>query len=157
MAYTRQPNVVIAGTALKQNPPPTTTTPAGVVPVTLEAEIATTTSLGVVQVGSGLSITPAGVLSASGSATGLINVYLTSVNYTITSSDYYVGGTTGGITITLPSGTTGKVYVIKNQAASGNITVTGTGGQKLDTSVNKTLGGDASLIVVFDGTRWNLV
>lgn len=157
MAYTRQPNVVIAGTALKQNPPATTTTPAGVVPVTLEAEIATTTSLGVVQVGSGLSITPAGVLSASGAATGLINVYLTSVNYTITSSDYYVGGTTGGITITLPSGTTGKVYVIKNQAASGNITVTGTGGQKLDTSVNKTLGGDASLIVVFDGTRWNLV
>lgn len=156
MAYTRQPNVVIAGTGLKQNPPATTTTPPGVVPVTLEAEIATAASLGVVQVGSGLTITPAGVLSATGSGSSLINVKLTSTNYTATASDYYIGATTGGVTITLPAGIVGKVYVVKNQASSGNITVKGTG-QNLDQSGDKTLGGNASLIAVFDGTRWNLI
>lgn len=66
MAYNRLPQTVLAGMALKQNPPPSIIQPAGIVPVTLDAEIATTTSLGVVQVGSGLSITVAGVLSATG-------------------------------------------------------------------------------------------
>jgi hypothetical protein len=66
MAYNRQPQTVLAGMALKQNPPPGIIQPAGIVPVTLDADIATTTSLGVVQVGSGLSITPSGVLSAIG-------------------------------------------------------------------------------------------
>ena len=86
----------------------------------------------------------------------MINVYLTSTNYTATASDYYIGATQGGITITLPAGVTGKVYIVKNQASSGNITVKGTG-QNLDQSGDKVLGGNASLIAVFDGTRWNLV
>jgi hypothetical protein len=66
MAYTRTPNTVIAGTGLKQNPPPSPLAPAGAIPVVLDAEIATTTSLGVVQVGSGLAITLEGVLSTTG-------------------------------------------------------------------------------------------
>lgn len=155
MAYTRQPNVVIAGTALKQNPPASIITPPGIVPVTLEAEIATTTSLGVIQVGAGLAITPAGVLSATGGGSSLINVKLTSTNYTAIASDYYIGATKKDITITLPAGVVGKVYVVKNQA-EGNIKVKGTG-QNLDNSGDKTLGGESSLIAIFDGTRWNLV
>lgn len=156
MSYNRQPNVVICGAGLKQNPPASTTTPPGVVPVTIEAEIASTSSLGVVQVGDGLSITPAGVLSATGSASSLINVKLTSSNYTAKLDDYYIGATAGGITITFPAGVLGKVYVVKNQASSGNITVKGTG-QNLDQSGDKVLGGNASLIAVFDGIRWSLV
>lgn len=155
MAYNRQPNVVIAGTALKQNPPASTVTPPGIVPVTLDADIATTASLGVIQVGSGLSITPTGILSATGSSSSLINVKLTSTNYTASSNDYYIGATKKNITITLPAGIVGKVYVIKNQA-DGNITVKGTG-QDLDQSGNRTLGSEGSLTVVFDGARWNLV
>jgi hypothetical protein len=154
MAYTRQPNVVIAGNALKQNPPASTVTPPGIVPVTLDADIATTTSLGVVQVGSGLAITPAGVLSATGGS-DRINVTLTSVNYTATLDNYYIGATKKGITITFPAGVVGKVYVVKNQA-EGSITVKGTG-QNLDQSGDKNLGSESSLIAVFDGTRWNLV
>ena len=154
MAYTRQPNVVIAGNALKQNPLASTVTPPGIVPVTLDADIATTTSLGVVQVGSGLAITPAGVLSATGGS-DRINVTLTSVNYTATLDNYYIGATKKGITITFPAGVVGKVYVVKNQA-EGSITVKGTG-QNLDQSGDKNLGSEASLIAVFDGTRWNLV
>jgi hypothetical protein len=153
MAYNRQPNVVFAGTALKQSPSPSTTTPPGIIPVTLDANIATTTSLGVIQVGAGLSITAAGVLSAVGDS--LIDVKLTSSNYTATSSDYYIGATAKNITITFPLGVVGKVYVVKNQS-EGSITVKGTG-QNLDKSGDKTLGSETSLITVFDGTRWNLV
>lgn len=158
MAYTRQPNVVIAGVGLKQNPAATTTTPPGVVPVTLEAEIATTTSLGVVQVGSGLSITPAGILSATGgSGAPIFNVYLTAVNYTALQTDCYIGATNKDITITLPLGVVGKLYVVKNQAPNGSIKVQGSLGQKLDDSSSKTLGEDGVLLALFDGTRWNLI
>lgn len=155
MAYSRQPNVVFAGTALRQNPSASTTTPPGLVPVTLECEEATTTSLGVIQVGSGLSITPSGILSATGSSSSLINVQLTSINYTASLTDYYIGATKKNITITFPAGIVGKVYVVKNQA-DGNIKVKGTG-QDLDQSGDRTLGSEGSLTAVFDGTRWNLV
>jgi len=154
MAYNRQPNVVLAGTALKQNPSASTISPPGIIPVTLDADIAKTTSLGVIQVGSGLSITAAGVLSAIGGSDN-INVKLTNITYTATSSDYYIGATNKNIIIILPLGILGKVYIVKNQA-EGNITVKGTG-QNLDKSGDKTLGTEASLIVVFDGFRWNTI
>ena len=156
MAYSRQPNVTIAGRGLTQNPAPLPVAPAGIIQVGYDANIATSSQLGVVQVGAGLAITPAGILSATGSSSSLINVKLTSTNYTAAASDYYIGATQGGITITFPAGVTGKVYIVKNQASSGNITVKGTG-QNLDQSGDKTLGGNASLIAVFDGTRWNLI
>jgi hypothetical protein len=156
MAYNRQPQTVLAGTALKQNPSPTIVTPAGVIPVTLDAEIATTASLGVVQVGSGLAITPAGLLSATGSSSGVVNVVLVSFDYTVKPTDYYIGATKKDIDITLPLGVTGKIYVIKNQV-SGSIQVKTTAGQKIDNSSSKTLGTDDSLTVIFDGSRWNVI
>jgi hypothetical protein len=157
MAYSRQPQVVIAnGGALKQTPVPSNIQPPGIVPVEIEAEISTTANLGVVQVGSGLSITPLGVLSATNSGSNFINVKLTNVDYTATASDYYIGATKKDIDITLPLGITGRVYVIKNQI-SGNIEVKCTSGQKINTSSSKTLGSEDSIIVVFDGTRWNTI
>jgi hypothetical protein len=156
MAYSRQPNVTIAGRGLTQNPPPAPVAPAGIIQVGYDSNIATTTSLGIVQIGSGLSITPDGILSATGSGSSLINVFLTANNYTATANDYYIGVTHDNRTITLPPGVTGKVYIVKNQA-SGNITVTGTGGQKIDGSTSKSLGSDNSIVVVFDGTRWNVI
>jgi len=154
MAYNRQPNVVFAGTALKQNPLPSTVTPPGIIPVTIDADIATTTSLGVVQIGSGLAITPAGLLSATNS--GLESVKLTSVDYTATASDYFIGATKKDITITLPLGIIGKTYAIKNQV-TGNITVTGTGSQKIDNSLTQKLEVNKSIIVIFDGVLWNII
>lgn len=157
MAYSRQPQVVIAnGGALKQTPSVSSQTPPGIVPVELEALIATTTNLGVVQVGSGLSITPTGILSATGSSSSFINVTLTNVDYTATAADYYIGATKKEIDITLPLGIAGRVYVIKNQA-TGNIKVKCSGGQTLDTSSSKTLGSESSIIIVFDGSRWNVI
>lgn len=157
MAYSRQPQVVIAnGGALKQTPSASSNHPPGIVPVELEAEISTTNSLGVVQVGSGLSITPSGILSATGGSSSFINVTLTSTDYTATASDYYIGATKKEIDITLPLGIMGKVYIIKNQV-SGNIKVKASGSQKIDTSSDKTLGTESSIIVVFDNTRWNII
>jgi hypothetical protein len=162
MAYNRQPQTVLAGTALKQNPPPSIIQPAGIIPVTLDSDIATTTSLGVVQVGSGLSITLAGILSATGGDSSCsVNIVLTSTNYTATADDCYIGATNGddddnSITITLPIGVDGKLYYIKNQG-KGNIKVQGTSGQTIDGSSSKTLGTNGSFIVVFAGTRWNIL
>lgn len=154
MAYSRPP--VQPGRALKRSPAVPIESTAGVFDFALDADIATTTSLGVVQVGSGLAITPAGVLSATNTGTDLINIKLTSVDYTALLTDYYIGATKKDIDITLPLGVVGKVYIIKNQV-SGNIEVKGSGGQKIDTSSDKTLGTEASIIVVFDGTRWNII
>ena len=153
MTYLRLPNSRLPGRALSQTP--AANGDAGILPLTLDADIATTTSLGVVQVGSGLSITPTGILSVIG-GNSLINVKLTAVNYTALTTDYYIGATKKDITITLPLGIVGKVYVVKNQI-NGNIEVKGSGGQKLDTSSDKNLGSECSIIVVFDGTRWNIV
>ena len=154
MTYLRLPNSKLPGRALSQTP--AANGDAGILPLTLDADIATTTGLGVVQVGSGLSITPSGVLSTTSSSSSFINVTLTNVDYTATASDYYIGATKKEIDITLPLGITGKVYVIKNQA-TGNIKVKCSGGQTLDTSSSKTLGSESSIIVVFDGSRWNVI
>lgn len=147
MSYNRPIN---PGLGLKQIP----STEPGVQQLTLDSDIATTSTVGVIQVGSGLSITPAGVLSAT-SGNSLISVKLTTTNYTATATDYYIGANKKDITITLPLGITGKVYIVKNQV-EGNIKVKGTG-QNLDSSGDKTLGSEASIIVVFDGTRWNII
>ena len=153
MAYSRPP--VQAGRGLTRSPglPESST---GVFDYALDSDVSTTTTIGMVQVGSGLAITPAGILSATGSGSSLINVKLTSINYTAIASDYYIGATKKDIEITLPLGVTGKVYVIKNQA-SGNIKIKASGGQKIDTASDKTLGTEDSLVVVFDGIRWNVI
>jgi len=158
MAYSRQPQVVIAnGGALKQTPPVSSQTPPGIVPVEIESLISTTTNLGVVQVGSGLSITPGGVLSATGgSSNNFVTVKLTDFSYSVTATDLYVGATSNNITITLPAGVLGRVYYVKNQA-NGNIRVQGSGGESIDGLAFQTLGSNAGFIVVFDGTRWNIL
>lgn len=155
MAYSRPP--VQPGRALKRSPSVPIESTAGVLDFALDADIATTTSLGVVQVGSGLAITSAGVLSATNSgASDFVNVYLTNVSYTVTATDLYVGATNNNITITLPAGILGRVYYIKNQSG-GNIKVQGTGGETIDGNAFQTLGSNAGFIVVFDGTRWNIL
>lgn len=156
MAYNRLPQTVLAGVALKQTPPPTIVQPAGIVPVTLDADVATVTSLGVVQVGSGLAITAGGVLSATNTGNSTYSVKLTGVNYTATASDYYIGATDSGITITLPKGVLGKSYAIKNQD-NGNVTVKGTGSEKIDGSSTQTLATNKAIIVLFDGTQWEII
>jgi len=152
MSYTRPPASTLAGVALKQTPAPST---QALAPVVLDAEIATTTQLGVVQVGSGLSITPQGVLSATTSSS-LFAVKIITANYTPTANDYYIGAIKKDITITLPVGVTGKVYVVKNEE-NGEITITGTSSQKIDGSTSEKLSTNKSLMVIFNGTEWQSI
>lgn len=156
MSYYRQPNCIVAGVALTQNPPNTSMSPSGILPVIIDVNIATSNTLGVIMVGSGLSITANGVLSTV-VAPGGVSVKLVSTNYTVLPTDYYVGATKHTITITLPLGTLGKFYIIKNQSGEGGVRVVGTSGQTLDTSSSKVLGDEQSLMLIFDGTRWNIV
>lgn len=156
MSYSRPPNVIVAGVGLIQNPPTSMVSPPGIVAVQVDAAIATSSTLGVVKVGSGLTITPQGLLSATGGSSIIVNVKVTAVDYTALATDYYIGAITNGITITLPLGILGKVYYIKNQT-TGNITLTGTGGQTINNSINRILGNEDGLIVVFDGSRWNVI
>lgn len=123
--------------------------------MTLDADIATVSSLGVVQVGNNLSIDVNGVLSAV-STTDLIPVVLVNTYYFASPTDYYIGAIRKDIQIILPPGVIGKVYVIKNQA-NGNIKVFASDGQTLDTDTVKTLGSESSITVVFDGSRWNII
>jgi hypothetical protein len=84
------------------------------------------------------------------------NIKLTAVNYTLTDTDEYVGATANGIVITLPPGVEGRWYYIKNQV-SGSITVQGTGIDTIDGSSSKTLHTNASIMLVFDNIRWNIL
>jgi hypothetical protein len=161
MAYSRPP--VQPGRGLTRTPVIPIESTAGVLDYALDANIATTTELGVVQVGSGLSITLEGILSATGGDSGCsVNVKLISANYTATDLDCYIGATNNNeeeednITITLPTGVEGKLYYIKNQG-KGNIKVKGTGGQTIDGSSSKTLGTNGSFIIIFAGGRWNIL
>jgi len=195
MAYIRPPNTIfVTGPALTTTPGPTPLDPAGVIPLTITANIASSntlgvvqagglitidangvidievtskTNLGVVQIGDNINVDANGVISVANTfVTGSccnVNVKLVTSNYTAAANDCYVGvkstdddDSPTPVVITLPLGVLGKQYIIKNQK-SGNIKVQGTSGQKLDTSAFKTLGAEASLIAIFDGTRWNLI
>jgi len=102
MAYNRPPNVVLAGTALRQNPLPTPVAPAGIIPVELDAEIASKTQLGVVKIGDGIDVTPEGVISVS-SFSGGCNTILVGEDYECESDDCYIGvHSIGPVTVSLP-------------------------------------------------------
>jgi hypothetical protein len=92
----------------------------------------------------------------SGPSSLSLNVILVNDDYTATSNDQYIGAIENNITITLPLGTLGRVYYVKNES-NGNIKVVGSGGQTIDGSAFQTLGTNGGIIVVFDGSRWNIL
>jgi len=104
MAYNRPPQVTLAGVGLKQNPSPSITQPPGIVPVTLDADIATTTSLGVVKVGNNIDVTPDGTISVTfPSPEHPCRAILVTTDYTALTSDYYIGvKSSGPVNVFLP-------------------------------------------------------
>jgi hypothetical protein len=78
------------------------------------------------------------------------------VDYTATATDYFICTTDNDADITLPVGVAGKVYVIKNRSF-GSIKVNTSGGQNIDGASSKTLGTNVSLMVIFDGTHWDII
>jgi len=99
---------------------------------------------------------PQGPAGPSGTQSGIIPVRLVNTDYDCVNTDYYIGATEKNITITLPAGQIGRIFVVKNQT-DGNVRVEGTNGEKLDDSSFKILGTEGSLMVVFVTGRWNLI
>ena len=97
MAYTRNPNSVFAGRGMIQTPPANLLDPAGALPVTLDIDIATTSTLGIVQIGDNISITPEGVISVASPGSGP----------TGPAGPQGPSGVTGATGATGPSGVTG--------------------------------------------------
>jgi predicted dehydrogenase len=82
--------------------------------------------------------------------------------YTALSTDYFLCVLTNGlVTITLPTGILGTVYIVKDcfgDAANNPITIQGTGGQTIDGNATATINADyGSITLIFEGTDWSIV
>jgi hypothetical protein len=160
MAYTRNPNSVIAGIALSQTPGPIPLTPAGILPVILDAKVATTTSLGVVQIGDNIEVTPEGVISVQSSSICKRATKLISENYTASECDYYIGvDSTKAVTVTLPptphAGTELIIKVeMKPPVGSRKVTIKTSDGSTIDGSSSVTLQQSYEFIRVLYRNNW---
>ena len=142
MAYLRPPNTIRAGRGLKQNPPSGSLAPAGILPVTFDCNVATTSSPGVVQVGSNIAIDTNGVISVTFPDSGVSTVNVTQTigpAYPVSLSDNYIGVYSADpVIINLPPGVNGREYTIKDEygLGSGLITVVPDGGETIDNDVS---------------------
>lgn len=85
--------------------------------------------------GPGVSLTAnTGNVTISTTGADFLNTTSTGTSYTASATDEYIGSTaSSAITITLPAGTPGRVYTIKDEiGGSPKITVIGSNGQKID-------------------------
>ena len=124
----------------------------------------TITNSGVTSVIAGPGIT---VSSATGNVTigttggTVVNTNFTSVDYTVVASDDYIGvSSTSLVTITLPVGSDGSVYTIKDELGPtfGRIDVTGTGGETIDGDViSPIIIPYGSITVIFRGGEWHII
>jgi hypothetical protein len=82
-------------------------------------------------------------------------------SYTALSTDYFLCVLTNApVTITLPTGILGTVYIVKDcfgDAANNPITIQGTGGETVDGSTATINTNYGSLQFVFNGTDWSIV
>ena len=81
--------------------------------------------------------------------------------YTALSTDYFLCVLTNGlVTITLPLGILGTVYIVKDcygDAVTNPITIQGTAGQLIDGSIAIINTNFGSLQFIFNGTDWSIV
>lgn len=107
---------------------------------------------------------PQGPEGPQGPPGSLANVPVTLVDeaaYTPTADEYFLGIIYNGtVTVTLPTGTLGKIYVIKDAVGDSNtnpITVLTTG-STIDGQVNYILDTDwGSISLVYNGIEWNVI
>jgi hypothetical protein len=117
-----------------------------------------------INIGGG-AVGPAGPPGPPGPAGNPSPVAVTDVataTYTALSTDYFLCVLTNGlVTVTLPTGTLGKVYMVKDcfgNAANFPITIQGTGGQLVDGAASATINTNyGSLQFVFNGVDWSIV
>ena len=98
-----------------------------------------------------------GNITITATGSGIVTTVGVANNYTALTTDEYIGATANSVTITLPTGTTGKSYMIKNEGAGGSVTVSATGPDKIDGSPNKSLSNNASLSVIYRASQWRII
>lgn len=107
---------------------------------------------------------PQGPQGPQGPPGTLTNVPVTLIDqptYSANNNEYFLGVIyDGSVTITLPVGTTGKVFVIKDSvgdASTNSITVTATG-STIDIQPSYVLQTDwGSITLIYNGIEWNVV
>jgi hypothetical protein len=110
-------------------------------------------------VGFGISLTAStGNITISSFGADLINVIGVTSNYTATLTDEYIGvSSASAVTITLPAGVNGRVYIIKDEfgQGSGKITIQPQVGSKVDNGTNYVISVPyQSVQVVFRAGNW---
>jgi len=108
----------------------------------------------IINIGSGNIIT-------GGNPSPVTVTNVTTATYTATATDYFLCvDVAAPVTITLPTGILGTVYIVKDcdgDAFTNTITIQGTGGQLVDgatATINTPYG---SLTFVFNGTAWSIL
>ena len=87
---------------------------------------------------------------------------VTTPTYTALATDYFlcVDTATAPVTITLPTGILGTVYIVKDcsgDAATNQITISGTGGQLVDGSTATINSPYGAIQLIFNGADWSIV
>lgn len=111
--------------------------------------------------GSGITLSGAtGIITVSATGADLLNTIGVTTNYTATATDEYIGvNSTTLVTITLPAGSEGRQYIIKEERGNGTgkVNVKGTALETIDSSPFKQLTANASLSVVFRAGAWRII
>lgn len=112
--------------------------------------------------GQGITVSSStGNITISSSGTNFINTVGVTANYPASATDEYIGvNSTSLVTITLPTGIAGRVYIIKDEHGSGfgKINVVGTGGQLVDGVTPYVINvPKQSISAVFRGGSWRLI
>jgi len=102
-----------------------------------------------------------GNITVSSVGADLISVYGTTTSYTATSSDEYIGVfSAAAVTITLPIGVNGRVYIIKDEygQGSGKIIIQPQVGELIDGKPNYVISVPyQSVQVVFRAGQWRII
>ena len=106
-------------------------------------------------------IGPTGPQGEPGSLADVPVTLIDEATYSPDSTEYYLGVIyDGSVTITLPAGTVGKVYVVKDAVGDANtnpITVVATA-STIDSQANYILNTDwGSISLIYNGIEWNVV
>lgn len=103
------------------------------------------------------STSQSGTILYSVGSPSIPNVTTTAIDYTIVANDNIVIVTAFNKTITLPTavGITGKTYTIDNNS-TGNIFLTGTGGQTIQSVATQSIPSQSSIVVYSTGSNWRI-
>jgi hypothetical protein len=115
-----------------------------------------------VTAGAGISVSSStGFITISSTGPDLISTTGVTSSYTATANDEYIGVySESNVTITLPVGIAGRVYIIKDEygQGAGKITIQPSGSEKIDNKSTYVISvPNQAVSIVFRGTQWRII